>query len=281
MNEQKSMKRWFEPLDPEMLSWRRGWVIEEAVQRYWDALKETDEDIPLGSEDIELLREYTRDPAYEVRAAAVKILCDYGPISWEDFETWMLDPDEHVREAIVFLVDFDMVAVGELCASDKPRCAAVLADAVEKRADSTAAYRLMRLSNEDREWLEATWPQVERLMDLGNPKIYMWLTCGYIEDALQDYNLGPDDPLVHSWLVGDSVQRKLSLLAVGVWMGLDKARLRDITEALAKDSDEAIAWIAKATLHKHIPQTELGMGYYEVVRKWLDAKSLRNSDASA
>lgn len=164
-------QRFFYPVDLMLSDKYAAAMIDDARNNHLTSESELDEDIPLDSEDIELLRKYALEPGPRVRAVAVEILCAEGPITWDGLESWPLDPDKLVRGKAMFAMSLNYTSAGQLCDSDKPRCARILADVIERYTDGYAGVIMESLSERDSEWYEIIIKSKNRLLKLNRFKI--------------------------------------------------------------------------------------------------------------
>jgi hypothetical protein len=238
--DEKPRRPWFEPIDPNLPAKERARLLEKAVEHFEDKAGVG----PLQDSDIALLRQFAKDPDRKVREIAIVVLCDEAKVTWEEIERWALDPDSEVRTSVMYVMESSEQAA-PLCESDKQRCADILAKVAEKYADNYVSATLWAFAEKSDEWLDATWQAAEKLIDLGDAKINEILCTGYLEYVLRYKELGPDDPRVKRWIESDKKDRKLALLAVAKWLGMGEGKLKAITEAVAKDSDEEVASQAK------------------------------------
>lgn len=232
--------RTFVPIDAELPDKQQAKVFGGMAGWYENA----PEDASLLPDDIEQLRQFLREGGPHLRKAVVAFLCDFGPVTWEDLETWALDPDKDVRNAAMFGMELSYKAATELCASDKPRCAALLAQVIEQHKDGYAGIVWSVLAGDD-EWLAAIWPEVERLVDLNDDDIDLILQCGFVEDMLHHHHrMAPDDPRIVAWVKGKSRRRKQILLEIANWGRFEDPALVHIVEALMNDPDQEISLYA-------------------------------------
>lgn len=241
--EEKPRRPWFEPIDPNLPDKERARLLDKAIEHFEDKAGAG----PLQDSDIALLRQFAKDSSPKVRELAIVLLCDEGPVTWDEIEKWALDPDSEVRTSVMYNLESSEQAA-PLCESDKNRCMDILARAGEKYADNYISITLWSFAEKSDEWLDATWQAAEKLIDLGDAKITEILVTGYLEYVLKYKELGPDDSRVKRWIESDKKGRKLALLAVAKWLQMKETNLKAITEALAKDSDEEIASQARALL---------------------------------
>jgi hypothetical protein len=247
MNGAKEM-RYFESLKPGMPDKEKIASLKSAWESVLAAADRSGESISLSNEDLDLLRGYAKDRNRAVRNAALDILieeirsrCEDGPVTWEELESWMLDPEEDIRHEAMYAIGSRDSEAYELCWTDRVRCARMIGTALERYIDYSADGTLWALSRYNDEWFDVCWAEAGRLVDLNQPEITDMLSSGYIGDVIHLKNLGPDDPRIGSWIEGDRQGRKLAILRVARWLALDDGRFREIVEALAKDGDHEIA----------------------------------------
>lgn len=246
------LKRYFFPLDPGLPDEERVRLIKLYDKNVLDdlhALDDDDAEIPVHPEDSEVWRGYTQDTCAEVRALGVDLLCENGPVGWDDLETWTMDQDEKVRSSALFPMHYaDSYEVGKLCDSDRPRCVSLLARVARQYDDYGAMRTMSMLAEEDSEWLELTWRTADGILDSERPSLNTAVICSYLEHVIPDNNWGPDDPHIKPWIAGYDPLRKMVLLKIANYWGLEEGRLHDITEALAGDSDPNTATTARGIL---------------------------------
>lgn len=271
MNEERTKKRWIEPLAPNLSDVERAESLKAALDRCLEAAVEAQGDaegeaadelwfsnvIDLADEDLRLLRLYARDPSSQVRAVVVEHMAHYGPCTLDDLELWCQDPDELVRQSVLFLMTSDLRAAGELCSKDRHRCVNILVAAMEHYVDYAAANAMGELWEQDDEWLQLTWTAAESLLDLHNPGVTLMLTCCYYEHVIPNSRWGPDHPNLRRWVEGDDPDRKMALLKIANCWGLDEGHMRDIIEALVGDPDLRIAATAVGILDGSIAHNQL------------------------
>jgi hypothetical protein len=201
----------------------------------------------VSTEDISLLRDYAKELDPNVRLTAIKILCDEAEdLTWEELEEWALDPDEKIRDWVLFRLSFG----GELIESDRSRFMDILVRVKETYEASDVGNTFWSLAHNSDDWLDLTWNAAGRLIDLEREQITGSLCAGYVENVLTYLKLGPDDPRVKSWVDGDKSERKFVLLGVVEWLGFGEGRLREITEALSHDTDAEVAEFAKELIER-------------------------------
>ncbi|HEY3298103.1 MAG TPA: hypothetical protein VGK34_05545, partial [Armatimonadota bacterium] len=79
----------------------------------------------------------------------------------------------------------------------------------------------------------------------------------YLERLIPEGNWGPDEGHVRPWIVGGSVQKKMLLLKIAAFRGLDSGRMREIVEAVSHDTDPYIAWLAKGILEERVNHSDI------------------------
>ena len=89
---------------------------------------------------------------------------------------------------------------------------------------------------------------MEPLLDLDDPDMTTILQCGYFEDVVEHFKMGPSDPHIRPWIEGNQRNRKCVLLEIAKWLRLDEQFLFDIVSVLAADSDECVASCARRLL---------------------------------
>lgn len=210
----------------------------------------------LPKEDAEVLWEYSRHENPEVRAIAVSVLLQMRPVDWESLEMWLADPDEPVRQEADFALSVFSMSSGELSFTDKQAYAGLFAlHAEHNHSFSIHASYLVQ----DEEWLDAFWPEVERLLDLDDDQLRLGIECGLLENVLRCGGLGSDDPHIKPWIEGTNTRRKMALLAVADWFSMiekEKTNLYDIAFLLSQDSNEEVSNKAKAILAEYESHNE-------------------------
>lgn len=223
-------------------------LLEQARQDFiaLDNALGKNERLKLSDQDACLLSLYTSDENAKIRAVAVDILSQYGPVTWEDAERWLSDADSDVRGEAFSAIGLGWAALSDLCTSDLPRCAALFEASAELRDEVSVQSSLM--CHGDEEWLDLMWSMLGRLLDLGRCKLNSNLICGPLEDILVHKWVTVDDPRLQAWLKGDSLERKMALLSVVQWFGMKEPWQRKIAEALAKDRNGIVSGTAKGLL---------------------------------
>jgi hypothetical protein len=259
MRKQQSVsKRWLELIPSELSDTERAEELEVAIQQaVKDGVSIGDRQVCLAAEDIGLLRHYARDPSPQVRAVAIDYMTEYGPCSWEDLEQWSQDSDALVRQNVLSSMYSDLWSAGKLCTTNKQRCIDILSATIENYVDSAAGNLMDNLRQIDDEWLELTWSTAESLLDLKKPDIALMLTCCYFEHVIPESGWGSDHLNLRHWVEGDDSERKMILLKIANYMGLEEGRMRDLAEVLQSDPDPRIASIADGILNGCIETGEL------------------------
>lgn len=254
-------QRLFEPIGPDLTD-------EEKIARLTDGFycyrgppdnwpEGVDyESSELSAEDEAVVRECLTDPSPAVREKSVYVLGNLGPVTWDDVTAWLLDPSEDVRNTACMHAELSLTPVGQLCDADKDRCAMLLADSwiAWPRAGGVSVTLSMQGMHEEG-WLEPTWRAAERLLGVGNEDITASLRCGYFEDMVKHFRMGPDDPHIRPWIEGDDKTRKHILLAIASWLQMREDNLCAIVAALKDDSDPEIANCARKMLEWKAAQT--------------------------
>lgn len=234
-----------------------GVQLAAAISRYHEdahtVAERTNSEVQLTDEDARVLKACADLPAPAVRKAAMWFLCDTGPVDWDDVEGWIADPDVEVRETSCEAIAYGLNAIYCLCASDQDRCGRLF-DAVFADNDRFSAMHVdcscsVRFHG-DRKDLEAAWRGTGLIIDLGRPYLTTPLAVGFLEDVMvhSDPPLHWNDPLVRSWIEGDSVQRKMALLAVVQWFGVQKPGQRELAKALSRDRSKVVSEYAMSLL---------------------------------
>lgn len=231
-------------------------LLEQARRQIWDSIDDPAEERPeLLPRDAALLRRYAAEGATKLREAAIGILAEYGPVSWEDAERLTPDEDEEVREAAFFAIDSSYYAPAKLCATDKPRCAQMFVTSAKRYGGFPVEAWTMC---EDDQWLDLMWSHLGPLLDLGDPELSSNIICGILEDILVYERITFGDPRLQSWIKGDSVERKMALLSVVQWFGMKKPWQRKIAEALTDDPAEVVSSTARRSVAgKPVPDIQM------------------------
>jgi hypothetical protein len=248
MKEEVVAKRWLEPLDPELSGAEQAEILEAALDSRVKSAVEAGTSPDLAQDDLDLLSEYAKDQYPDVRAVAVDFLASHGPCSWEDVEAWAKDPDEVVRENVLDRMDNSFWAAGKLCDKDKERCCDIVVSVIGTYVDYTAANLMESLRSQGDEWLELTWMAAEDILDLKRPELTLLLTCCYLEHVIPDSEWGPEDMHIREWIEGDDAGRKIILLKIANYRGVDEGRMADLVYALQSDPNEQIAATAEGIL---------------------------------
>lgn len=210
----------------------------EVAKAWVDQLIEYEHAVLDDPDYVRLVRERSKDLDPVRRKPWIEILAEHGPCTWEDLWTWLTDSSPEVRQAVSWKLDTEYRRCGELCASDPARCIDIVGRAGGCTDDRGTGGALYDLSRKSPEWLELTWREADRLVDVGGQNLHSGLVVGYFEDVIPAW--GPDDPHIRPWLDGDNVQRKCILLEVASWNGLDDGHLREIVQTLTHDSDDGV-----------------------------------------
>lgn len=232
--------------DPGLPSWDRMALLQQASDQLWEAWRRMDGFSDLTDRDVELLRRYVRDGSEAVREIAVHLLGEFGPVSFEDLEQWLLDPSETVRDRVAFLVGLSYTELGKLADSDKRHFVSLIGKAAELYEWMPVEAWVLCEENDD--WLTLFWDEIGRLLDLGKEQLNGRITCGWLEDALVSGRVVPGDARLSGWITGKSVMRKTALLSVVQWFGMEEIWHRRIAEALAEDSDCTVSSAARCLL---------------------------------
>jgi hypothetical protein len=245
MKEEIVTKRWLEPLDPELSGAEQADVLEAVLDGRVESAVEAGTAPYLAQDDLDLLRQFTKDSYPEVRAVAIEFLASHGPCSWLDLEVWAKDPDEVVRQNVLSRMDSSFWAAGKLCAKDKEQCSDIIVSVIGTYVDYAAANLMDSLRTQGDEWLELTWMAAEDILDLKRPELTLLLTCCYLEKLLPESEWGPEDLHIREWIEGDDADRKIALLKIANYRGIDEGRMADVVDALQSDPNEQIAAMAQ------------------------------------
>jgi hypothetical protein len=203
--------------------------------------------VELASDEVELVRKWSREAGPKTRYSASNYLFWHGPCSIEDIEAWAMDAEEGVRSLIADVVD--ICPGSKVLFADKERFARLVSAVAERFPnDFSPIHTLRDFTKKDSEWLELSWREANRLLDIDNADLTSVLIVSYFEHVIVEQNWGPDDPHIRSWVYGNDAKRKQILLEVACWMGLDDGRLREIVQALAKSQDKDISSCAECAL---------------------------------
>lgn len=246
--------RLFEPIGPELTDEEKIARLTDGFYCYWGPPDDWPEGVDywspeLSTEDEAIVRGCLTDPSPGVRGKAVYVLGNLGPVTWDDLTAWLLDPSEDVRMTTSSHADLSLTPVGQLCDTDRDRCAMLLADSwiAYPEHGGISPTLTMQGMHEDG-WLEPTWRAAERLLDVGNDNITSSLRCGYFEDMVKHFGMGPDDPHIRPWIEGSDKTRKSILLAIASWLQMREDNLCAIVGALVDDADPEIADCAREML---------------------------------
>lgn len=203
----------------------------------------------LSDGDVRLLRECLRDPWAEVRRTAIEISCEAGPVTWDDLENWVTDPDEGIREAALLATTCSFAA-RELCSSDQARYTELLRTAQEWNEQCLGMLSVLMWSEarDNDEALDLTWQAAGQLLDMEIESLTQAITCGYLEDVLVYGHITLEDPRLQAWIKGEGRERKLALLGVAQWFGLAKDWQRQITKMLTRDKNPEVRSAATSLL---------------------------------
>lgn len=251
-------QRWFDKIDDKLQGVRLAEELKAAWEKVEAAADQSEDGVFLPQADLELLFDLSEDKNKAVSNAALNILieeirarCEYGPLTWDDLEVWTMNEEEDIRHEAIFAVGTENATAKDMCEKDKPRCTALLGSAVEEYLDHSADAMFWSLSRNSNDWLDATWSEVGRLLDLNRSEITEMLTSGYLEDLLTLKSMGIGDNRINSWVNSDKTYRKLALLTTAGNIGLTTGKVLSIVEALSKDKDEQISDAAKALLNRN------------------------------
>jgi hypothetical protein len=227
-------------------------MLEQARHQIYDSIEDDAEPAPeLSGRDVDILRRYASPSqgGSKTRAAAVAILGEHGPVTWEDAETWTQDEDDDVRDEAFFCIGSSQDALAQLCYQDKPRCVRIFVESAKRYSQlSVAARSLSMWTKESDVWADLFWEQLGLLLDRGDPQLSTNIICGVLEDFLVHGVVTVDDPRLQDWITGDSVERKMALLRVVRWFGMKEPWQRAITEQLADAPEEVVSTTAKRFL---------------------------------
>lgn len=209
----------------------------------------------IAEQEVALLRRWSREAGPKTRGVAVNFLFWNGPCDWEDLEAWMLDQDREIRGRVFGdLSTFgDSTVGGRLCCSDKVHSVAAIAASAERYTDDlqsiSALFELTWLSSD---WIDCTWKQADRLLDVDDIDLRTHLVVGYFEDVISEQGWGPDDSHIREWIDGSDGWRQLVLLKVAAWLRLDTEPLRAIAKALTHSRVKEIRPLARGLLGGHL-----------------------------
>jgi len=224
-------------------------LIKQAGRRMYRAARKSDrDDFELSENDVAVLRRLASEDVPELRAAAVDILGDFGPVTWQDAETWTLDENEAVRQSAFFRISLSFYALARLCESDKRRCVELFAKSAKRYGVFPVEGWSLCSEDDGGEWVEAFWSCLGPLLDVGDAALNSNIICGVLEDILVHEAIGVDDPRVQSWINGDSIERKMALLSVVQWFGMREPWQKKIAEALADDPASVVSSTTRSFL---------------------------------
>ncbi len=228
--------------------WKMAEADESAKVRLLEASRieamRSDEEVSLSEDEVALLHQFIATDGPDVRAQAIEVLSEWGPVTWGDVERWLLDEDETVRDATSYQIDSDS-ALSELCCSDRDRSAALFASSAVKYERLPITSTLCKF---DMNWVIPIFAQMGHLIDLGMPELNSQIICGPLEDFLVYDLVTIDSSLLQSWIKGDSIERKMALLSVVQWFGAREPWQRQIAEQLSEDCNHTVSATAKNLL---------------------------------
>lgn len=211
----------------------------------------------MSSEDVESAKGHSRNPNPKVRGNWIRYLLENGPCTWDDLQTWTLDPVEEIRWQVLYAMGNDWDVAGYLCSSDKTRAINILIEAATRYGDMQIGITMRELSEKDAQWLEVTWKAADRLLQGATPQLVSALECGYFEHVIPDNNWGSEDPHIRPWVAHGGNWRKLMLLRIAAYQGMNEGRLRDIILSLARDKDQEIASLAQGMLDGRLSYADM------------------------
>ncbi len=195
----------------------------------------------LTARDQRTLRNLIDDESANIRYRVAWLLSYHGPLTWADIRKWLLDTDEGVRSCAVTSVRMTSMAIGRLCAADKQRCVDLLVQSWRKYPNDRTDVEITMMAMHEDGWLDSTWRAMDRLLNSHDPEMFSRLTCGYFEDIVEYFRMGPTDPHVKSWIEGRSRKRKCVLMEIARWLRMDEDFLVEIVRAIAADRDRITA----------------------------------------
>lgn len=229
----------------------------------WATDQDTD-DQSLPPAEVDFVRSFARDKSGFVRAAAVQYLATKGPVSWDELESWLLDPAEEVRLQVLQQMGSEFDAVGTLCATDLSRSIDLVIKSYMLFPHVEADLWLREMAERDDATFDAVWRAAETVLDCENFDAISAIVIGFFEDVIPDRNWGPDDRHIQPWIEGDEWNRKAALLNIGEYLHLNYGKTREIVEALSRDTNPEIADRAKRILAEDAPVSPT----QEVKHKW-------------
>ena len=191
------------------------------------------------------LRQWATNPDPQMRRIAIDRLLKTARIGWDDMEKWLLDEDSETRALVL-----DSMWHGplkSLCETDKRRSVKLLFNVAHQFQDYYVGRILLRFSTESA-WLDEIWPQVENMIDQGDPILMTMFICTFLEQILPEHAWTPQDPHLRSWVSGDNTLRQYALLKTAAWLSMSNGQMKDLVQALTESSDSVIAENARALL---------------------------------
>jgi hypothetical protein len=211
----------------------------------------------ISSEDIALAKENARHFDPRVRAKAIGFLAKNGPCSWDDLRSWALDAEGEIRLQALYSIGSGMDAASYLCESDKAKCSGILAAAAERYADLQVGITMCKLAERDAEWLDLTWQIADQLVEHGSEDQRSAMMFGFLERLIPERDWGPDDTHIRSWILSGGVQKKLLLLKIAAFRGLETGRMKEIVEEIARDRDPYIGSLAQGVLEGRVTHSDI------------------------
>lgn len=193
----------------------------------------------------EKLRQLVNSNDVQMRRLAIDQLLKTARVDMIELESWLIDADSDTRA-----VAFNHVSHGMLhaiCEGDKHCAVRLLLKAAHKYQDYYVGRVLLELSVES-EWLEIIWPEIELVIDNGDPILMTMFICTYLTKVLPDQNWSSQDPHLQSWITGKFPMRQYTLLKTAAWLTSGNKHLHELLSALSKAHDATIADNARAIL---------------------------------
>lgn len=196
-------------------------------------------------EHEEKLRQLANSNDVQMRRLAIDQLLKIARVDMTELESWLMDADPDTRA-----VAFNHVSHGMLhtiCEGDKHCAVRLLLKAAHQYQDYYVGRVLSDLST-DSEWLEVIWPEIEAVIDNGDPILMSMFICTFLTKVLPNQNWSPQDPHLQPWITGKFPLRQYTLLKTAAWLTPGNEHLDEVLSALTKAHDSIIAANARAIL---------------------------------
>ena len=193
----------------------------------------------------EELRKWAQNSDPQMRRAAIDQLLKTTHFNMIDLQNWLMDPDADIRALVLDRVSYGMLH--SICDGDKQCAIRLLLKVAHKYQDYYVGRVLLQLSSES-EWLDIIWPEIEQVIDNGDPILMTMFICTYLMKVLPEHNWTSQDPHLQSWVNGQFPMRQYTLLKTAAWLTSGNIQLTELLSALTKSNDALIAENARAIL---------------------------------